>query len=173
MTLATTELTTRPTPYVPNPVHALNSVLRLAFMSLLALFVVVAAPITSGHSQAEAGLLKKVKTGAKFAGKGFKKMERAGRKMSRKKGIVGKIGKGMRKVGRGGRMASGGVRKGISKGQRAVGRQLGKSKLGRGVMKANKGYKKLRRNGLNKAFKRCNAQWCEDAKDGIDAVVPG
>lgn len=142
-------------------------------MSILALFVIMAAPIASGQGQAEAGLLKKVKTGAKFAGKGFRKMERAGRKMSRKKGIVGKLGKGIRTVGRGGRKASGGVRKGISSGQRAVGRQLGKSRVGRGIVKANKGYKKLRRNGLNKAFKRCNTEWCQDAKDGIDAVVPG
>ncbi|MEL6966218.1 MAG: hypothetical protein AAGM04_02450 [Pseudomonadota bacterium] len=140
---------------------------------LLAIAMLFALPALIGTHQAEAGLLKKVKTGSKFVGKGFRKMERAGRKLSRKKGIVGKFGKSMRKVGRGGRKATRGLRKGVSRGQRAMNRQLSKSKAGRGMLKAGRAYKKFRKNKVNRAFKRCRAEWCEDVRDGADALIPG
>jgi len=93
--------------------------------------------------------------------------------MSRKKGLVGKLGRGMQKTGRAGRKGTGKVRKGMKSGSKFVNRQLGKSKAGRGLRKGMKMYKKARKNTLNKAFKRCKAEFCNDAKDVVDAGLPG
>ncbi|MEM8749167.1 MAG: hypothetical protein AAGF28_02625 [Pseudomonadota bacterium] len=157
--------------FVPSLVQRITRAFVLPF---LAMFVALAGMQAVTTTPAEAGVLKKVKIGSKWAGKGFRKMEKAGRKMSKKKGIAGKLGKAMQKTGRGGRKASKGLRKGISKGQRAANRQLAKSKVGRGALKAGKAYKKARKSTIGKAFKRCkNTEVCEGLQDGADFLIPG
>ena len=141
--------------------------IRTLLTALAVLLTLVLAPMAS--TPAEAGFGKK----AKFAGKMFGKLEKAGRKMSRKKGLVGKLGKGLRAGGRAGRKGAGKIGKGTKFVKRGVRRGLSKSKAGRGVLKAGKAYKNARKSTLNRAFKRCRADFCNDARDAVDAYVPG
>jgi len=146
---------------------------RLFVLPIVALVLAFTTVSLSTSTPAEAGIGKKIKVGTKVLGKGFRKMEKAGRKLSRKKGVVGKLGRAMKKTGRAGRKGTNGVRRGMKTGSRFVNRQLGKSRVGRGIKKVHRGYKKVRRNSVNRAFKRCNASFCEDAKELTDAFVPG
>ena len=142
---------------------------RAVILTLMALFAALTFQSTVTPTAAEAGIGKKVK----LAGKAFRKVEKVGRKLSRKKGIVGKIGKGMKKVGRSGRKGTGKLRKGIRIVKKAGKRQLAKSKVGRGVLRAGKTVKRVRKNSLNRAFRKCKTNFCNNAKEAADAYIPG
>lgn len=146
-----------------------TATMRKLFAAILILPFLFAGSQAITATDADAGARKKVK----FVGKMFKKVERAGRKMSRQKGVVGKAGRLMRNTGRAGRKGTNAIGRGMSKGNRLVQRQLGKSKAGRQLLRVNKAYKRVRKNTLNRAFKRCQAQVCRDVKDGVNAWVPG
>ena len=142
---------------------------RVFLLPVMALIFAFSTLSLTTSTPAEAGFGKKVKV----AGKVFKKVEKAGRKLSKKKGVIGKLGKGMQKSGRAGRKGTHVLRKGMKKANGAVNRQLAKSKLGRGIQKGANAYKKVRKSTVNKAFKRCRTELCNDARDVVDAAVPG
>ncbi|MEM7302348.1 MAG: hypothetical protein AAF468_14795 [Pseudomonadota bacterium] len=150
-------------------VDPIAAILRTALLTFLALFLAVTTTSLTAVPKAEAGVSKKVK----LVGKGFSKLEKAGRKLSRKKGVVGKVGKVMRGTGRAGRKSARKLRRGMKKGGRFVNRQLGKSRAGRGVRKAVRTYRKARKSTINRAFKRCRTEACNDIRDVADAAIPG
>ena len=92
----------------------------LAFFLSFALATgAVAVHSVAAPSQAEAGILKKAKTGLKIIGKGARKLEKT---MARK----GKLGRAIAKGARGLRKGVGQANRGISNVQRGVGRAVGK-----------------------------------------------
>lgn len=148
---------------------SLQRVSRIFVLPFFAFFFTFSSIQAITITQAEAGIGKKLKVGKKV----FRKVEKVGRKLSKKKGIVGKVGKGLQKGGRAGRKSTGKVLKGMNRAKRVVNKQLSKSKAGRAVQKGARIYKKARKSTLNRAFKRCKASVCDDIKDGVDAYVPG
>ncbi len=160
--------------------QALSPVARAASKLLIAVTLTFAVPMagaitvnTVAAEQAHAGTKKKFKFGMKVLKKGMRGVEKFGGKMARKKGVVGKIGKGLRKGAHNGRKGITKVQRGMKKFDNVKRGIIRKTKVGRtldnGIRKANKFRTKV----LDRATENCRGKYCKTLRNGADLFVPG
>lgn len=139
-----------------------RSMKSLVAMPMIAIALVFTAANVTTVTPAEAGKVKIVMKGSKILLKGIGK---AGSKLSKKKGLAGKIGKGMKKASRNGQ-------KGLRKADGAVKKAMRKTKT---LRKIEKGYRKAQRfqqKQIDKAFSKCKRQACRIAKGATELAAP-
>ncbi len=141
--------------------------------ALTGLVIIAAALFFTSAEPASAGKVKKVQKGLSFAGKTLTKLEKAGRKAQKKRGIVSKVGGGILKnAAKGANKVVRGTKRGIGKASRGAKKLVSKSKVGRA---AQKGYRKARRfqnKAIKKAFKKCRGKVCKGAKGVVNFAKP-
>ena len=142
-------------------------------MALALIFTVASATNLASVPQAEAAsVVKKVKIGGKFVGKGFAALEKAGRKAQKKRGIVGKAGGILKNSGKAGKNVTSKFNKGVSKASNAGNKLVRKTKIGRKADNAVRKAGKWQNKQINKAFRKCRGTACNLGKEAVKFVAP-
>ena len=129
-------------------------------------------PIERIDTAQAASKKKKVEAGLKFTGKTLTRLEKAGRKAQRKRGIVGKAGGILKNSARTGNRGVTAARKGLNRVSRGTNKMVSKSKVGRGLQK---GYRKAGRwqnKQINRAFRKCRGKACNFGKKAVKFAAP-
>ena len=139
-----------------------RSLKSLIAMPMIAIALVFTAANVTTVTPAEAGKVKIVMKGSKMVLKGIGK---AGSKLSKKKGVVGKIGKGMQKASKKGQ-------KGLKKADGAVKKAMRKTKLGRKIDNGFRNAQRFQQKQIDKAFSKCKRKGCRIAKGAVEVAAP-
>ena len=119
-----------------------------------------------------AGAKKKVEVGLKFTGKTLTKLEKAGEKAQRKRGIVGKVGGILKNSAKAGEKGVNAAEKGINTASRGADKLISKSKVSRGLQKGYRKAGEWEDKGINKAFRKCRGKACDLGKGAVKFVAP-
>jgi hypothetical protein len=139
-----------------------RSLKSLIAMPMIAIALVFTAANVTTVTTAEAGKVKIVMKGSKVVLKGI---GTAGSKLARKKGLAGKIGKGMQKTSKAGQ-------NGLKKANGAVKRAMRKTKPLRKIDNGIRKAQRFQQNQIDKAFSKCQRQACRLAKGAVEFAAP-
>ncbi|MGA7966408.1 MAG: hypothetical protein WCB49_11055 [Gammaproteobacteria bacterium] len=155
--------------------NSLGSFARLLAVPLLAFSFAFAPSFLPTYvidTAEAASVKKKAKVITRIGHKALRGLERAGRKAQRRRGIVGKIGRGVAKSARTSNRGLSRVDQGIDKAARGTSRVIGRSRVGRA---AQKGWRKAGRwqnKQINRAFRKCRGRACNFGKNAAKFAAP-